>query len=303
MQIIYAVIALALLGLVFGVLLAMAARIFAVKTDPRIEAVQEVLPGANCGACGYAGCANFAEAVVKGETGINGCIPGGEETVKAIAEVLGQEAVETVPQVATLFCIGDRDRAEDLFIYDGVEDCAVAAQFHGGFKACVYGCLGLGNCVRSCPFDAIHMGSHGLPVVDEEACTACGLCVKACPRDLLKLLPKNDQGHLVLCSSRDRGKKVSSVCTVGCIACRACVKACPREAIEMVDNLAVIDLDKCDDCGECADVCPPGTIFPRTSMPQEPDDEAGKAAGEEVDKETGERDEQSGKSAASGGKS
>ncbi len=270
MQIAYAIVALGLLGLTFGILLALAARFFAVKTDPRVDAVREVLPGVNCGACGYAGCVNFAEGVVRGETELNGCIPGGDETAGAIAEVLGQELVEAVAEVSTLFCIGDCSRAADRFIYDGVEDCAVAGQFYGGFKACSYGCLGLGNCVRACPFDAIRMGSHGLPVIDPEVCNGCGLCIKACPRDLLKLLPNNQLGHLVLCSSHDRGKKVSRACTVGCIACKACVKACPQEAIEMIDNLATIDLEKCDDCGKCVEACPPGTIYPRSVMPEEP---------------------------------
>ncbi len=268
MQIIYAIIALGLLGLLFGLLLSMAARIFAVKVDPRVDRVKELLPGANCGACGYAGCVNFAEAYVEGRTSANGCIPAGKETSKAIAAILGQEVTESEPVIATVFCIGDNTKAADRFIYDGIEDCAVAGRFNDGFKACRYGCLGLGNCVRACPFDAVKMGSHGLPVVDQEACTGCGLCVNACPRNLIKTLPRSDQGHLVLCSSQDRGKSVSRACSVGCIACKACIKACPQEAIEMDDKLAVIDLDKCDDCGECVAACPPGTIHPRSAVPK-----------------------------------
>lgn len=270
MQIVYAIAALGLIALFFGLFLSIAARYFAVETDPRVEAIKEIVPGANCGACGYAGCANFAEAVVRGEIQPGGCIPGGEETAKAIAGELGMEVVESEPVVATVFCIGEKNKAVDSFIYDGVKDCAVADKFNGGFKACTYGCLGLGNCERVCPFDAIEMGSHGLPVVDAELCTGCGLCVGACPRDLIKTLPRrSEQGHLVLCSSQDRGKSVSKVCSVGCIACRACVKACPQEAIEMDGKLAVIDLNKCDDCGKCVPVCPPGTIYPRSAMPKE----------------------------------
>ncbi len=269
MQILYAIIALGLIGLAFGILLSMAAKVFAVKGDPRVDKVKDVLPGANCGACGYAGCVQFAEAVVRGEADPAGCIPGGRDTASALAAELGLEMAETEPLVATVFCIGDNEKAADLFIYDGVEDCAVAGIFNGGFKACMYGCLGLGNCVRACPFEAIEMGSHGLPVVDQEACTGCGLCVNACPRDLIKTLPRgSNQGHLVLCSSHGRGKSVSKVCSVGCIACKACVKACPQEAIDMEEKLAVIDLDKCDDCGECVPVCPPGTIYPRTAIPR-----------------------------------
>ncbi len=269
MQILYAIIALGLIGLAFGILLSMAAKVFAVKVDPRLDKVKDVLPGGNCGACGYAGCAQFAEAVLKGEVNPAGCIPGGSDTAEVLAEELGLEVGETESVVATVFCIGDNEKAADLFVYDGVEDCAVAGNFNGGFKACSYGCLGFGNCVRACPFEAIDMGSHGLPVVDQEACTGCGLCVNACPRDLIKTLPRrSNQGHLALCSSHDRGKSVSKVCTVGCIACKACVKACPQEAIDMDDKLAVIDLDKCDDCGACVPVCPPETIYPRTAIPR-----------------------------------
>ncbi|MFO7951980.1 MAG: RnfABCDGE type electron transport complex subunit B [Bacillota bacterium] len=268
---VYAIAALGLIGLGFGLLLSMAARVFAVKTDPRVEKVKEALPGSNCGACGYPGCATFAEAVVSGEAAPNGCIAGGKDTAEVIAEELGMEIGDSESVIATVFCIGDNKKAADRFRYEGVKDCAVADSFHGGFKACSYGCLGLGNCVRACPFEAIEMGSHGLPVVDPEACTGCGLCVEACPRDLIKTLPRSSgQGHLVLCSSHERGKTVSKACSVGCIGCRACVKECPQEAIEMDDKLAVIDIDKCDDCGRCVPVCPPGTIYPRTALPLTP---------------------------------
>jgi Na+-translocating ferredoxin:NAD+ oxidoreductase subunit B len=268
-QIIYAIAALGLIGLIFGLLLAMAARFFAVQTDPMVEAIKEVLPGVNCGACGYAGCSNFAEAVADGEAKTNGCIPGGEATAKAVAELLGQDAADTTQSIATVFCIGDCFKATDRFVYDGVKDCAVAAAFLGGFKSCSYGCLGMGNCVSACLFDAIKMGEHGLPVVDDEKCTGCGLCATACPRNIIQMLPKGKEGHLVLCSSHDRGKAVSAACEVGCIACKACIKACPQEAIEMVYDLAVIDLEKCNDCGECVLKCKPGTIHRRAAIPSE----------------------------------
>ena len=267
MQILYAAAALGGVGIIFGVLLALAARFFAVQTDPQVQAVREVLPGANCGACSYPGCTNFAEAVVAGSAKTDGCIPGGSETVKAIAALLGQEAVDTVPLVATLFCIGDNSKARDLFVYDGIQDCAVAMKYSGGFKACTYGCLGLGNCVRNCPFDAIHMGPTGLPVVNQAKCMGCGLCSRNCPRQIIKILPQGEAGHLVLCTSQDRGKSVSQACEVGCIACKACVKACPQDAIAMQGNLAVIDLAKCTDCGECVAVCKPKTIYPRSNPP------------------------------------
>ena len=278
MQILYAVAALGGVALVFGALLGVVARFFTVDSDSRVEAVREALPGANCGACGYAGCNNFAEAVVEGKAPTNGCIPGGSGAAAAIAAALGQEAAATVPMVATVFCLGDKNKARDLFVYDGIKDCAVAEKYGGGFKACADGCLGLGSCVRACPFDAIAMGRNGLPVVDEKQCTGCGLCARACPRGIIKMLPQGDQGHLVLCNSHARGKAVTQACEVGCMACRACVKACPREAIAMENNLAVIDLAKCDDCGKCVLKCRPGTIHPRREKGAAKNATAAKAA-------------------------
>lgn len=285
MQILYAAAALGGVGIIFGTLLALAARFFAVQTDPRVEEVREALPGANCGACGYAGCTNFAEAVVEGNAPANGCIPGGSDSAAAIAEILGQEVTASEPVVAAVFCLGDRENAADRFVYDGVADCAHALQYGGGSKACPYGCLGLGNCVRACPFEAIRMGPHGLPVVDRDKCGGCGLCRDACPRGIIRLIPREERGHLVLCSSRERGKTVQAACSAGCTGCKACVRACPREAITVEDNLAVIDLTKCDDCGACAAKCRPGVIRPRGGMAaveEEPCAEAGAAAGGEV---------------------
>ncbi len=283
MLFIYAIAALGLIGLLFGLGLATAAKVFYVETDPRVEAVNDLVPGANCGACGYPGCMKFSEAVVSGEAEPDACIPGGEEVANEIAALLGKEVSSSASPIATLFCIGDNYSSADSFIYDGVKDCNVAGDFYGGHKACSYGCLGLGNCVRVCPFEAIRMGSHGLPVIDKEKCTGCELCAKECPRDLIQMLPPGDEGHLVLCSSQDRGKTVSRACEVGCIACKACVKACQQEAIEMDGKLAVIDLEKCNDCGDCVEKCPPGTIYQRLAIPTE--EEAVSAAAEK-EKET-----------------
>ena len=263
MEILYAVATLGGVGAILGILLGVAAHFFAVASDPRVEAVREALPGANCGACGYAGCNKFAEAVVEGAAPVNGCIPGGSMAAEAIAAIMGQEAASVKPLVAAVFCRGDRRRSRDLFLYDGVSDCAYAQQYHGGFKACPDGCLGLGSCVRACPFEAISMGVGGLPQVDEAICGGCGLCRDACPRGIIRLIPRGEQGHLVWCSSRERGKTVSRACEVGCTGCKACLKACPREAITVEDNLAVIDLDKCDDCGLCVEKCRFNAIHPR----------------------------------------
>ena len=197
---------------------------------------------------------------------MNGCIPCGNEVAAAIGAIMGQEVTATVPQVATVFCLGDSGKALNSFIYDGIPDCNIAQTYGGGFKACPYGCLGLGSCVAACPFEAIAMGENGLPVVDPELCTGCGLCAKACPRGIIKILPKGEKGHLVLCNSQDRARTVSRACTVGCIACKACIKACEQEAITMENNLAVIDIEKCTDCGDCVQKCRPGTIYPRAAV-------------------------------------
>lgn len=270
MLIIYAIAALGLTGLVFGLLLAAAARFFAVHVDPLVEAIKEALPGANCGACGYPGCSNFAEAVAGKKANVCDCIPAGEDAIIAISELLGETVCSVDAQpVATVFCIGNFFNTTERYIYEGVKDCAVVTDFVGGHKSCAHGCLGFGSCVRACLFDAIKMGAHGLPVVDPIKCTGCGLCVTACPRVIIRMMPKGGEGHLVLCNSHGRGKAVSAACEVGCIACKACVKACPQEAIEMIDNLAVIDLAKCNDCGECVPVCKPGTIHQRSAIPTE----------------------------------
>ena len=262
MDLINAVATLGGLGIVFGTLLAVAAKVFAVEVDERVEAVQEELPGANCGACGYAGCSSFAEKVVAGECSPTACIPGGKDVAETVCTLLGVEAEESTPQVAVVACAGDSERAKDSFIYNGGMDCRLAHQLWGGFKSCKYGCLGLGTCAYICPFEAITMGSNGLPIVDEEKCTGCGACRDTCPRGVFRLIPNNYTGHFVFCNSQDRGKAVKESCEVGCTACKACTKACPQEAVTVDNNLASVDTTKCDNCGECAAKCKPGCIRP-----------------------------------------
>ncbi|NLN06708.1 MAG: RnfABCDGE type electron transport complex subunit B [Firmicutes bacterium] len=260
MMIFPAVVSLAALGLVFGGLLAFASQKFAVEVDPRIEAVQELLAGANCGACGYAGCAQFAEAVVDGRAPVNGCTPAGAQAVAKIAEVLGTEAPEAGDRlVAQLKCVGDCNTARAKAVYDGVPDCNAALMFGGGPSACSYGCVGFGNCARVCPVDAIVMGENGLPIIDVDLCIGCGLCKKECPRQVIDLV--NARGvHHVRCKSQERGKQVRAVCSRGCIACTLCVKNCPVNAIHMENNVAVIDSNICTNCGTCVEVCPQKTI-------------------------------------------
>lgn len=254
MQILTPVLVLGGLGILFGALLGVAAILFYVKEDARVEQIAELLPGANCGGCGYAGCANLAAAIVKGEAPITAC-PGcsSENTVK-IAAIMGTSAVEKKRMRAYVKCSGVKEKAAEKYIYSGVEDCLVAARLGGGMKVCASACLGLGTCVKACPFDAIRI-ENGVAVVDELKCTACGKCMKACPKAVIELAPA-DAKVVVACHNKDKGALVNKLCSVGCIGCKMCEKVCPVEAIHVEDNLAVIDYEKCIGCGACKEKCP-----------------------------------------------
>jgi len=258
MEVLIAILILSILGLLFGIGLAVASRRLAVQVDPKLEAVQHLLPGSNCGACGNPGCFGFAESLLGGKAGIEGCRVCNEETREKIARVMGIAVVKQNKKVATLHCHGGV-KVKDKYIYSGVDDCIAANQVLGGQKSCVYACLGFGTCVAACPFGAISMSSEGLPVVDKVKCRSCNKCVLACPKKLFSLVSVNNNVY-VACSSLDTGKDVRSVCPVGCIACKLCEKACKFDAIHVIDNLAVIDYHKCTSCGECVKVCPTKTI-------------------------------------------
>lgn len=246
-------------GLLFGLILAIAAHIFAVKKDERAEKILEVLPGANCGSCGYAGCSAYAEAVAKGEAPVNACSVGKAPVANAIADIMGVEAGEVQEVVARVMCGGDKASVAYKFEYKGIKDCVAAAKFAGGPKKCESGCLGLGHCVAVCPFGAISI-KNGVAVVDDEKCQACGKCVQACPKHIIKLIPKT-QRHWVLCSNPEMGKFVNQYCKRGCIGCKLCEKECKFDAVHVVDNHAIIDYDKCKNCGLCAKKCPRGVII------------------------------------------
>ena len=249
------------MGLVFGGLLAIAANYFSVKEDARVEIIHGLLPGNNCGACGFAGCFSYAENIVAGNVDASSCAPGGKEVADSLYKVMGIESdAAKAKKVAEVCCLGSRDVAPDKLEYHGVRDCKAAMAFGGGFKACPYGCLGLGTCAASCPFDALHMGANGLPLVNRERCTGCGICTKACPRHIMRTVAADRIGKYVPCNSRDKAKIVRQVCEVGCTGCRSCIKVCPRDAIVVEDNLAWIDSSKCDDCGKCVEVCPRSII-------------------------------------------
>ena len=237
MNILIPVLTMMALGFLFSAGLVFAYKKLKVEEDPRVEKVTEMLPQANCGACGYSGCRAFAEAVVQGKASPASCPVGGEEGAQEIAAALGIQTGEIIKKVARVHCRGTKEAAKDKGPYWGIPTCE-AAHLLGGQKLCFYGCLGFGDCVKACPFDAIYMEKDGLPRVDDEKCTACGKCVDACPRNILELHPLN-QNIFVFCRSLDRGPTARKVCKNSCIACGICSRACP-EAIPIEDNLAKI---------------------------------------------------------------
>ncbi|MBN1758070.1 MAG: RnfABCDGE type electron transport complex subunit B [Chitinispirillaceae bacterium] len=254
-ELLYPVMVVGSVGLFFGIGLAIASKKLHVYVNPRIEKILGVLPGANCGACGYPGCSGFAKAVVEGKADSSGCIPGGSKTAHAVADIMGVSAEVSEPVVAVVHCNGGNENARERAQYLGIEDCLAATLIGNGSKVCQDGCLGLGNCVRVCPFNAIHVSSDGIAVVNPEKCTGCGKCVKICPRNIISLIPKVHKIFLA-CSNHERGAKVKKYCTVGCTACTLCVKATPSGAISMENNLPVLDYSKEENFIPAAHKCP-----------------------------------------------
>jgi electron transport complex protein RnfB len=253
------------LSLVFAVFLALAFKKLAVKVSEKEEKIKNLLPGANCGACGFPGCEAYAHALAEttGEYPPNLCTVGGSETAQQIGEVLGVEVEETEPMVCVLRCKGGKEEAVERYEYRGPGDCRSNYVLLGGNKACLYGCLGGGHCVTVCPFHAIKMGPHHLPIIDPSKCTACGICVKECPRQVLELIPRSQLVYLA-CKSLDKGKAVKDICKVGCIGCTLCVKVCPYEgAIEMDGSLPIMNYAKCTSCGICYNKCPTKSFIDR----------------------------------------
>lgn len=251
------------LGLIFGLVLAAASKVFYVQTDPRLDALNECLPGANCGGCGYAGCGGYAEAVLNGEAPIGACASGGNECAQAMAAIMGVEVTDVKRMVAFVRCAGYRyvdeegkqQGAKMKGQYEGFQDCLSASKVAGsGPLSCKYGCLGFGSCVKVCKYDAISI-VDGVAKVDRERCVGCMACVKACPRHTIFPMEYEDL-VTIPCHSHAKGAVTVRGCTQGCIGCGICVKVCPEQAITIVDNLAVIDTVKCNSCGVCASVCP-----------------------------------------------
>ena len=258
MSILKAIILLGGLGLIFGAILAYASKKFAVEVDEREEQILEVLPGANCGGCGFPGCGGLAAAIVKGEAPVNGCPVGGASVAVKVGEIMGVSASSEEKKVASVKCMGTCEKAKNKYEYQGIKDCRAAAALIGGPKSCSAGCLGFGTCVSVCKFDAIKI-EDGIAVVDEEKCVNCGKCMEACPKMLIVEKPATKE-VFVRCNSHEFGKAVKINCSAGCIGCGACAKVCPVEAITLDNKLAVVNQEKCIGCKVCVEKCPTKVI-------------------------------------------
>lgn len=262
--IIWTIVILSGLGLLLALVLYFVAKKFKVEEDPRIDEVEKVMPGANCGGCGFAGCRAFADAAVKAPNLDNNYCPvGGNEVMAKVAAILGYEVKEKAPMVAVVRCNGTCENRPKTNTYDGTSSCKVKAALYSGDTGCSYGCLGCGDCVKACQFGAISMDANtGLPVVDESKCTACGNCVKACPKSIIELRNKGPRSMRVFvsCVNKDKGGVARKACAAACIGCGKCAKVCAQEAITVENNLAYIDFAKCRLCKKCVAECPTGAI-------------------------------------------
>ena len=268
MDILIAIAILGGLGLVFGLVLAAASKVFYVETDPRLDQLNECLPGANCGGCGFAGCGAYAEALLKGEAPVGKCASGGNDAAKAMAAIMGVQAEEVTRKVAMVRCSGARTfdaegnltkGAKMKATYEGFHDCLAASKVGGsGPLSCKFGCLGYGSCTRVCKYGAISV-KNGVAVVDEDLCVGCMACAQVCPRKVITAV-EPDRNVIIACNSLAKGAVTNRACTIGCIGCGKCMKTCPSGAITITNNLAQIDYSKCTNCGQCATVCPKGLI-------------------------------------------
>ncbi len=268
-SILYALAALGGLGFLFGAILAVSAKVFHVKRDERVEEIMKILPCANCGMCGFTGCDAYATAVTSGEAPVSACSVGGEPVAEKVASLMGTKADFEEKKRAVAACCGS---SKPKFDYVGTKDCLTLSKLGEGIGACQYSCLGMGSCMQRCPFGAISIVDN-VAVVDEDKCTGCGLCTTICPRGVIKLVPKNAK-YFVACSSHNDAKRTYSTRSAGCIACRRCEKACHFDAIHVIDGVAVMDYDKCKNCGLCVKQCPRNIIrplkkdHPRIEMPK-----------------------------------
>lgn len=253
-SIILAVIIVAAIGIIAGLGLAIASILLAVPVNEKQKAIEEVLPGANCGACGFSGCSGYAQALADGKAENGLCSPGGADAAAAIAELLGQEASAVSYKTALVHCLGTYDNTTDKMDYEGLQSCAAAMQHFGGVGSCAYGCMGLGDCAAACEYGAIKI-CNGVANINPELCKGCSKCIKACPKHLISFVPLK-KSSVVRCSNCDKGGETRKVCKIGCIGCMRCVKACEHDAVHVENFLARIDPEKCVGCGKCNEVCP-----------------------------------------------
>lgn len=268
MNILFAFLCFLVISGILGIILAVASKIFAVKVDERVDAISELLPGANCGGCGYAGCSALAQAIVDGKAPVNACTSVSKDVCDEIAKVMGVEpAKDHIRYRAQVMCSGTHELAKKKYVYAGITDCVSANKLSGGDKLCPNGCIGLGTCAAACKFGAIHI-INGVAAVDYEKCVACGMCVAACPKSIIKLIPYEAK-HWVGCMSADKGPITKNYCDVGCIGCKICEKACPNGAIKVDGNVASINYELCDGCGLCESKCPRKIIWSARSQNEE----------------------------------
>ena len=273
-------------ALLLGIVIILVFRFFSVKEDPLVDELTEVLPGVNCGGCGYSGCLAYASALASGEdSNTSKCTAGGLETAEAIAMTMGTAPQEYIPQVAHVFCQGSGEYTGKRFEYTGTPNCASSTWLFAVPNSCTYGCLGFGDCYDVCDFDAIWI-DDGLAHVNHENCTACGKCVIACPKDLISLIHKHELATVNSCVNHWPAAATRKNCKIGCISCRLCIKACPVDAIHIDDNLAIIDQELCIHCGECVKVCPTSSI--REGLLGSMEEEKARRAAAKAEKEAAE---------------
>ncbi|KUO76881.1 MAG: hypothetical protein APF77_21610 [Clostridia bacterium BRH_c25] len=256
------------IGILFGAFLAYSSKKFAIETDERIKEIEVVLPGANCGACGFPGCSAYAQAIIDDGVSIGLCSVGGQAVTEKIGKITGISSdSDMAAKVASVKCQGGTNCSNN-FEYVGIRDCHAANLLHKGEKSCKYACLGLGSCINVCPFNAIRINNLGVAEIDLSRCTGCGICVKECPKAAIELVPAAAPVH-VLCKNIEMGKIVKPKCSVGCIACKLCERVCESKAIKVEGNLASIDYTLCTGCMACVDKCPVKAIKGRASEVEE----------------------------------
>lgn len=257
----YAAAVMLIVALLLGIAILLVSKKFYVKPDDAVDDLLDILPGANCGACGYVGCEAYAQALADNpeSVSVSLCTVGGPSTAEHIAEYLGQNAEDFVEEIASVRCMGSREFTQNRFEYTGLKSCAAANAFQSGPSMCQYGCMGFGDCVEVCDYDAIHI-VNGVAIVDPDKCTACKKCVGVCPKQLIHMVPKHEKLHEVRCANLLSGVLTKQMCSIGCIGCKKCMKVCEDDAISMRLGVASIDQNKCTQCGKCFEACPSSCI-------------------------------------------